>query len=427
MLKKEGTSVRKRRKKRNGISFIGILLLAFVVYISVNILLTSGNRIQTTIVQKGEEEELISAEGYIFREQTVINAPASGYLFCEAEEDQRVKTGEAVMSIYKNEINFQANSELKELDEKIKKLEGNSLEADVFSNDTVRVEQDIAQRLREVHVLSYNGDMKGIAEICSDVDGMIEKKRIISGGVEKTDKAGELAALKAEKAKIEQSNSVDRTIVHAPKSGAFTACIDGMEEMLGLDKVNGITPAYIRELDKQQIKNTVSEQVNAGAPVGKIVNNFTWSVAALVPYGDIELMNIGDEVRLRFPGAGGESVVGTVSAKSEPENKNAVLTVTSNKYVDMIYSTSKAEVEFIKNSYSGFRIPSEGIRIKDGKKGVFVVRSDIARFIPVKVLYSGKDWTVISEKPAEGQSKSVKLYDELIVSGKDIYDGKDVR
>lgn len=417
---------RRRRKKRGG--YIGIMLLTVVVYITVNILISSGgSRMTTVIVRKGNEEDLISAEGYIFRNQTVINAPAGGYLFCEVDDEQKVKSGEAVMSIYKNEINFKANSELKDIDAKIKKLEGDSLEADVFSNDTVKVEQDIANTLREVHIKSYSGDTEGIAELRRTADLLIDKKRIVSGEKESSDKASELETLKAERQKLESTNNVDRTIVHAPCSGAFTATVDGMEDMLGTDKLSGITPAYIRELDKKQIKNTVTESVSQGAPIGKIVDNFSWSVAAALPAADIELINIGDEVMIRFPGIGGEPVVGTVSGKSEEENKTAVLTVTSNRYVESVYSTSKAEVEFIKHSYSGFRIPSASIRIKDGKKGVFVIRSGKAKFIPVRVLYSGQDWVIISEYAAEGETQNVKLYDELIVSGKDIYDGKDVR
>ena len=59
------------------------------------------------------------------------------------------------------------------------------------------------------------------------------------------------------------------------------------------------------------------------------------------------------------------------------------------------------------------------------EKGVYVVRSDMARFVPVNIKYNSKDWAIAAET-IEGD-ETLKLYDELIVNGKDLYDGKDVR
>ncbi|MBR5155684.1 MAG: hypothetical protein IKW62_04290, partial [Clostridia bacterium] len=164
MEKDKTTTKKNSRKKRKG-GFVGFLIFAFVLVVAGNVIFSYGDRLETTIVRSGSEEDMISATGYIFREQTVINAPSDGYLYCEANEDERVSLGEAVMYIYKNEINVSANNELKAIDEKISELSEGLRSSDVFSSDTAKIEQTIAQSLRKVPKLGAKGEMDSIATI----------------------------------------------------------------------------------------------------------------------------------------------------------------------------------------------------------------------------------------------------------------------
>ncbi len=424
-MKKEEEKTTKRRKKKGKIGYIGIFLLVFVVYIVINIVLGFSGNIRTVVVRKGVDEEKVSANAYIFREQTIVNAPQSGFIYCEAREDERVKSGEAIVSIYKNEINSQANSELASIDEKIKKLSGDSLEVDVYSNDVARVEQDISKSLRNVPLYNHKKNIEYISEIREAVDVLIGKKRVISGRSEPISNEQELEKLKARKAEIETENSVDRTIVHAPKTGSFTARIDGLEEILSLSAVENITPSYLKDLDKREIEAKTAAKVEAGEAIGKIVNNFKWCAASVISKEDAESIKIGDSIGIRFVNIGSEIIQGTVTKITAEEKGKVAIVVTSNKYIDRIYSTSRAEVEYIKESYSGYRIPAESIRIVNGVKGVYVIRNDIARFVPIETSFRGKENVIV--KGNTESNEGLKLYDELIVSGRNIYDGKGVR
>lgn len=416
---------RRVKKRRKGMSILGFLALAAVTYIVVNIVVSNGTGLHTMVVYKGEVEDSFEVSGYIFREQTVINAPESGYVYCEVPENERVKKGGTVMSVCKTEINTQTDSIIGALNEKIERLEKNMTETGTFGSDAERAEQGISEELRNLHEYVQSGDTQKIAELRTEIDKLIEKKRVISGEIKETNTADELAELKAQREKLISDNNVDKTEVHAPVAGAFTARVDGMEELLGTDKLENITRAYLKELDRTKPEVKSVSYVEKGTPIGKIVNNFTWSIAAVADKRDVEFMNIGQEIEIRFMGGGSDTVKGVVSNISDMDEHNAVLTVRSNRYTDTVYSTSKAEAEFIKHSYSGLKIPSESIRIINDKKGVFVIRNDEARFVPVNIKYSNKDWTIVSEE-TEGD-KSLKLYDELIIEGRNLYEGKDVR
>ena len=96
---KNSKTKKKNTAKKSG-GFLRFLILAFIVIILVNLMISYKSRIETIIVRNGSEESLIRTEGYIFRDQSVIMAPTDGYLYCEAAEDERVSRGETVMYIY---------------------------------------------------------------------------------------------------------------------------------------------------------------------------------------------------------------------------------------------------------------------------------------------------------------------------------------
>lgn len=412
-------------KKRRGMSIPSILALAVLTYIIVNVAVSGGGRLRTTVVYKGEEEELFSAVGYVFRDQTVINASESGYVYCEVPENERVKAGETVISLYKTELDPRADSVLGALEEKIEKLSENRIKESVYGSDSERIEQSIAEEIRKLHSYVREGSINMTAEQHTRINELIEKKRIANGETERTESDDELESLKAQRDSIIKENNVEKTAVSAPAAGAFTARVDGMEELLSLEHLENIDRAYLKELDKAKAELKNGSYAEAGEPIGKIVNNFTWSVAAIADKSDIEFMNEGQELEIRFVDSGAETVKAVVSKITDMDSDSAVIVVSSNRYTDTVYSTSKAELEFIKHSYSGLKIPSESIRIVDDQKGVFVIRNDEARFVPVKIRYSNADWAIVAEE-TEGTNR-LKLYDELIIEGKNLYDGKDVR
>lgn len=424
---KAATPKKNKGKARKG-GFVGFLVFAFVLIVAANVIFSSGSRMETTIVRHGSEEDSVTAEGYFFREQTVMTAPTDGYIYCEAAEDQRVSLGEVVMYIYKNQVNLSASNELKAIEEKIRELSDGFRISEVYSSDTAKLEQTISQSLRIVPKAGARGDMQTIAEISETVNSLIEKRRIISGEQEPADQSHELEELKAQKAQLEKEYNIERTMVHAPNTGAFTSKIDGLEEKLQPSALDNISHDYLKELSRIPAETKTPERVAAGDPIGKIVNNFSWSVAALVDKNAVEGLSVGDSIGIRLPDAGIDTVSGTVSKICDGGSGKVILVANTNKYIDMIYSTSKATVEFVRNSYDGFRIPAKSLRVKDGVTGVYVIRSNKARFIPVKLLYNAEDWVVVAEITESAENPTVlKLYDELIISGKDIFDDKVVR
>ena len=89
----------------------------------------------------------------------------------------------------------------------------------------------------------------------------------------------------------------------------------------------------------------MSSKVESGKPIGKIVNNFNWNIGVLVPFEFAEDMDEGDTVDIRFTDIDVKTIKGTITRISPEEGGKVVLVINTNKYVDMIYSSSRVNVE----------------------------------------------------------------------------------
>ena len=76
----------------------------------------------------------------------------------------------------------------------------------------------------------------------------------------------------------------------------------------------------------------------------------------------------------------------------------------------------------VSKEYSGLKIPRKALRVVDSQRGVYVVNGMQINFVPVNILYS-TDSFIICEKQNDNDNV-LKLYDSVVVKGKNLYDGK---
>ena len=76
----------------------------------------------------------------------------------------------------------------------------------------------------------------------------------------------------------------------------------------------------------------------------------------------------------------------------------------------------------VKKEYSGLKIPKSALRVVDSKRGVYVLTGMQVKFVEVNIIYSADNY-MLCEKQTDDE-KSLRLYDDVIVKGKNLYDGK---
>ena len=67
-------------------------------------------------------------------------------------------------------------------------------------------------------------------------------------------------------------------------------------------------------------------------------------------------------------------------------------------------------------------MPEEALRVQDNKKGVYVKKGGKAVFREINILLQENGYLLVEEVVSD--PNALKVYDEVIIKGKDIYDGK---
>ena len=75
-------------------------------------------------------------------------------------------------------------------------------------------------------------------------------------------------------------------------------------------------------------------------------------------------------------------------------------------------------------TFEGIRIDKEALHIVDGSRGVYVKYGNLQRFLKITILYEDENYILIPDDGAVGTDNEVRLYDEIIVQGTNLQDGK---
>ena len=82
------------------------------------------------------------------------------------------------------------------------------------------------------------------------------------------------------------------------------------------------------------------------------------------------------------------------------------------------------EAEISLHTYQGIRIDRRALHIVNGQRGVYVKYGNLQRFLKITTLYENDSYILVPEDGKLGSANEVRLYDEIIVQGTNLEDGK---
>ena len=112
------------------------------------------------------------------------------------------------------------------------------------------------------------------------------------------------------------------------------------------------------------------------------------------------------------------------SVEYSEEGDEAVVILSCDEMSEYISSARYYSANIIFNSYDGLKISKDSLRMKDEQKGVYIRMGNQIVFKKVDILYEA-DGYVISKKGLP-DSSYLRIYDEIVVGGKNLYDGKHI-
>lgn len=382
--------------------------------------------VETEIAYAISYEDSVEASGVLVRDETVYKADAGGSVQAQVFDETRVATGKKIATVYTDGIDNNLKVALDNINEKIKKLENATAQADVFGSDIATIETRVKANIEELIDASVSMDMANLPIISQELTKLAGTQQEVAGT--ESPRQSALDDLYQQKQQTEASiNSAKRDIV-AASAGVYINGVDGCESVLtpdavmnmGVDEFNGLSiPKHV----------TVKEHYSAGEEVCKTVDNGVWYIAAsvkkevaeAVKAADASNRKVGKSIQIRLPELSSTPVAAKVESVSEESGGNVLLVLSSQNYIKNVYSERAVKLEIIKNNYEGLKIPTSALRVDGEDTGVFVNTDGVARFRKVDVLYRDDKMAIVDKSSESGY---LRLYDPVIVYGKEIEQGK---
>ena len=205
----------------------------------------------------------------------------------------------------------------------------------------------------------------------------------------------------------------------SPEIGYFARMTDGYESVLTPDSIETMTVEQIRNFSQEKV-------VFDNSTLGKIVTDHHWYYAAVLPKSDSEKFIVGDTVYLNFNMYNITQIPFTVEEvrtdDSDPDN--CMVLMSTSHMVPELLMVRNPSVQIDFTSYTGLRIPAKAKRYEGQQVGVYVLDSDVVRFKTINIIYENSEFILCGAN--SDLERPLEIYDQVIVEGTDLSDGKPV-
>ena len=354
----------------------------------------------------------LNITGLIIRNETLVKSQSGGVMHFIASDGSRVAKDGVIANIYDNESASITLTNIDSVNTKIADIEEMLSYNDLEAADLDMINSRVQKSLDSMIVSVSGGNYNNYSERKENLLSALNRRQIAMG--ETADFSSQLAALKSELATLSASLPAAKGTIKAEKSGYFVSKTDGYEQTLTTDILDALTP---EKLDSVKAEQTTTDVI------GKIVSDYEWYIAAKV--------NINESLKYKE----GDGLIIYTSVKSYPQmpvtvkkinisesSSSAVLLFECSDMNSELASMRSGPMTVVKKEYSGLKVPKNALRVVDSKRGVYVLTGMQIKFVEVNVLFSNDSY-IICEKQTEDENV-LRLYDEVVTRGKNLYDGK---
>ena len=400
--------------------------LGVLAYFGIQGLQYLGDPLTTTLAYNYQVEEGMDLSGYVVRREQVLADEASGLLRLQRSEGEKVGAGGTVALVYADQASLDRQREIDELSGRIEQLQF-AQEASLGSEVSLKLDAQIMRSLLDYRAELAAGRLDNAEEHETELKSLVLKRDYTYSDTE--DLSGQIAELQSQLKELKAQAASSVRAVKAPVSGVYSAVVDGYETVL--------TPGLLADMTPSQL-NAVQADETLTSQTGKLILGDSWYYAVTMSADQAKaLRDSGGTMTLRFAKGVEQDQTVTLYAVGPEEQGRVVVTFRGEYNMAQVTLLRRQSGQLIWRTVAGIRVPNEALRAANTKVdqegnrttveslGVYCVVGMEARFKPVEVLYSGDGFVLVRSTAASDQeSLRLRPGDEIIISAKDLYDGK---
>lgn len=410
-------------KNRTWINMIcTVLVLAAFVYLFHDAVRVNRDSYDTETADEVIEQEKLDLKAFIVRDEEYIDQKTTGTVVPLIKDGMRVASGDAVARVCGTTEDAANMSALLDAKESLARYQELSEQTELNALDMEKLNKDIDSSFTELIEASGKGDFSNVNQNIEELENKLASKQILKDGtIDLTAKFNELGA----KIKSLESKKISSSDVLAPLSGYYISNLDGYENAIDYDKIDDLTVGEAEKLFDKKPDDVTGR-------MGKIVGSYKWYLVTVMDSKYSLLMSEGDTMKINMPYYGFKDVEVRVEKISTTQNNKVAVAFSCNR-MNETYANMRAEdIELVFKEYKGYKVNSSSIRREKDEKGneidiVYILRGDIMNARKIEIIYDAGDYVLVSEETeASNGYRPIKRYDEVIVKGRNLSDGKSI-
>lgn len=405
-------------KKKSGLYRLitTLLALAVIAYVGYQFYRSIFGAIKTELAVTHSVYESIDADGLVFRTETIIPPVSGGYPYYVVENGTRVAKDGVIAAIYRSANDGLLEEQMNDIDDRIAALK--SIQSDTSGHISLDVvNTQILEAINSLVADTADGKPEVSADYKNRLLSLLSKKQIIMGN--KVDFSDTISRLEREKSELKSRYHSATSKIKAPVSGYFADKTDGFEKMLA-----AVDPLKATVTDLENYFSMDNPEPIPSA--GKVVNGYEWYLACVVSDNYYNALSVGTSLSVRMSFVTDDPIPVTVAACTK-DNSGKMAVVFRCAYMSKALSTIRREtvqIQLVK--HTGLRVPKRAIIItEDMQAGVYIRSGNVVAFRKIQQEYSEPADYVICQEINE--SDYLHLYDDIVVEGRGLYDGKIIR
>lgn len=417
--------MQKKKRNSNFIFVIFSLLIIIVVYLLVSIIRLFIDPTETTLVKNGELIKYEEVDGYIIRNEEVIDTKSyEGMMQNDVKDSTRIPK-DGIVATYVSKSQEALIKKIDDLNLKIEEAMQN--QKTIYSPDVKAIEASIQIQLYEN--IKNGIDLTSVQENKIKLNSDIKKKAQIVG--ELSPVGSKLKELISERTNYEKQINDAKRELRAPRAGLISYRVDGLEEVLTPKSISNLTYE-----DLKALKINTNQTIARDTSKIKIIDNFECLITTFMNSPESKSANLNDKLYLRFESTGETLVPATIEYISE-EDDGRLITVKVETNVEELAKYRKISFDVVWWSYKGFKLHKSLVKPCDvvnqnGAKvatldSVTIKKASYEEVAYVKIVKEFGDYVIVENytdneyiemgftKEDISNFQTLKLYNEVVV------------
>lgn len=411
-------------KEHAGRIGLTVLLFCLIVYTIYHAVGGSAGSLNTTPVRQVTDTALVAGEGWLFRDENVLAVSEGGLINSLAASGTKVgRNTELFQAWYGTGIDAadlpDEQLRLDSLNRQIALLENSLLPEGTKLSAAAGYRSDAMKKLSEIRAGIRTGNWTGMQEAGDEM--LISLNRYASllsseEGIRQT-----LAILQDQRNAMLKGEC--RTTINDSASGYYydKSTIDGLEDVFRTQELAALTGERF-----EQLKNTTP--LSDGTAGGKICYGYQWYLVLALPAELADGLETDTAYTVKFPeNRDRELRLTCTDLRDAGDGSGQILVILRSDVTPADFSFLRCQtVELTLGESTGLYIPEQAIVHLNGEVGVYIFDSGttVFRRIAPSVQRDGYYLCLTEDPEPEKETAYLKQNDLMVLSGKNLYDGK---